>query len=230
MAWISHHKSYKEIEKKNNDRRVHYYDNVEELEPASYDAVLAMGVLCNEKSRSTHLPYDAFVEALDALDGLVRPGGLLVVYNADYPFSEYPGHNLYVNNCSQLASTDASVLAADFKYDRANNNDSGGPRFDANTEADPSEKKSKKSSDSDANRGMCSIDRSCIESGWGNKFTAVGDIVQPYGDRDEMQMSLGCKFPGVFFERLNEVARMADKQDSGVKPRKGDERSMEALE
>lgn len=206
---------------KNKDEKVHYYDNVAKLEDGSYDAVLLMGVLCNENKSSTHLAHGAFVGALDAVDKLVRPGGLVVVYNADYPFSEYTRSARYVNKCSQLVSTVQSVSAADVKYDRPQDKDVKWDR--------PKEVKW------DPSRGMCSVtDRSCIESGWGNKFNVRGEMIQPYGrntpdpddPKKEIKMSPGCKFPGVFFERLSEGAWPADEKGRSAvvkkKERKGD--------
>jgi len=94
----------------NTDSSIDFYDNTANLSTESYDAVLAMSVLLHQGSSvSKHLSYDEYVDtvkhlayhkyvdAVTVLDRLVRPGGYLVIYNADHPFSEYPHHHDYKN-------------------------------------------------------------------------------------------------------------------------------------
>ena len=62
-----------------------------------FDAVFGMAVLRTPKKRSIarHYPFDRFAERALFLESLVRPGGLLVIHNATYRFSDTPRRFMY---------------------------------------------------------------------------------------------------------------------------------------
>ena len=53
-----------------------------------YDAIFCMSVLCRFCSPPSAFPFEAFERALSVVVDLLRPGGLLVVYNAQYDVRE----------------------------------------------------------------------------------------------------------------------------------------------
>lgn len=69
-------------------------ESLNEFQP--FDAVTAMAVLCRwpdtreMEDISAFYPFEKFAEAIDYLVSLIRPGGLLCVYNANYLVSETP--------------------------------------------------------------------------------------------------------------------------------------------
>jgi hypothetical protein len=56
-----------------------------------------MAVLRTSEKRRIHrhYPFDRFVERAQFLESLVKPGGLLVIHNAAYRFSDIPRRSLY---------------------------------------------------------------------------------------------------------------------------------------
>lgn len=164
------------------DPNIKYYDTVDDLAPKSYNAILAMDVL--RKGGTKPLKHSRYVETIHMLDRLLLPGGYLVIYNADYPFSEYPHNSRYQNMC-RYDSSEHIVAAADISRHRSDN-----PNLRA------------------LSAGMCSfLDRFCIEGGWRRKFDAAGNQVQKHGERsvngnETMLMSHGCKYPGTFFKKM----------------------------
>lgn len=166
----------------NTDQYVTFYDSVSNLTKGSYDAVLAMGVL-------THMKFDAYVEAMNLLDGLLKPPGYMIVYNADYFFTEWPGSARYdFTLCGpDTFREDTLVTAVDVKNDHVKDKTSG-----------------------EVDRGVCSMaDKYCIESGWRRKIDKNGDRVQNddnlFGKKEDspVQMSQGCKFAGTLFRKLS---------------------------
>jgi chemotaxis methyl-accepting protein methylase len=72
------------------DPKGYYVSDARELEPASYDAIFCMSVLCRFQSPASEFPFHAFLEALQVLATLLKPGGLLVLYNAQYDLRQSP--------------------------------------------------------------------------------------------------------------------------------------------
>jgi SAM-dependent methyltransferase len=64
-----------------------------------FDVVFCMAVLRTSKRGSwavhKHYPFDRFVERAQFLESLVKPGGLLVIHNAAYRFSDVPRRFTY---------------------------------------------------------------------------------------------------------------------------------------
>jgi trans-aconitate methyltransferase len=62
-----------------------------------FDAVFCMAVLRTSKRDciADHYPFDLFAERALYLESLVRPGGLLVIHNATYRFSDTPHRCTY---------------------------------------------------------------------------------------------------------------------------------------
>lgn len=64
-----------------------------------FDVVFCMAVLRTSKrgrgAVRKHYPFDRFVERAQFLESLVRPGGLLVIHNAAYRFSDIPRRFTY---------------------------------------------------------------------------------------------------------------------------------------
>jgi len=151
----------------NDDPLTRYFDDASTLTTEgheSYDAVLAMGSLCSHKMQSEtdkwnevpfteHLPYENFTSTMKLLDSLVRPGGYLVIYNANYPFSEFVGAPRYKNMARGCGvGRSATVLTLDQKGTMT------------------------------GQRGGCTPwGKFCAESGWRMKFDRNGEEVQPEG-------------------------------------------------
>jgi SAM-dependent methyltransferase len=62
-----------------------------------FDVVFCMAVLRTSKKRRIFrfYPFDRFVERAQFLESLVKPGGLLVIHNASYRFSDTPRRFTY---------------------------------------------------------------------------------------------------------------------------------------
>jgi len=176
------------------DPKERYYDTVDNLPAKSYDAVLAMNVL-TVKAKEEPLKHSKFVETVRLLDRLLLPGGYLVIYNADYPFSESPRHAYYENMCTYNNSKHIVPAVDMFRHHPSIRNVGAVA----------------------AAAGRCSfLDPYCIESGWRRKFNAEGDQVQEPGEvskfnvgghmvengNETMLMSHGCRYPGTFFKKL----------------------------
>jgi hypothetical protein len=163
----------------NNDPHIQYFHNTKDLAAETYDAVLAMGILCRQRSEKDRLPYDHYVKTMALIDQLVRPGGYMVVYNANFPFKEYPYSYRYQNmaeNCNEGLPT--TMFSADTREAHGTN---------------PQPEKL-------LVRGVCAPwGKYCIESGWLWKFSYLGDMVQPVGNP---WASFGCMHPGTFFKKL----------------------------
>jgi SAM-dependent methyltransferase len=77
---------------RNNDPRIDFrISNDENLRVSSpYDAIFAMSVLCRWPATQTRVdcsriyPFRRFDSAVSLLDSVLRPGGLLVIYNANF--------------------------------------------------------------------------------------------------------------------------------------------------
>jgi SAM-dependent methyltransferase len=59
-----------------------------ELEAASYDAIFCLSVLCRWPDRYDSFSFADFEAALQQIDALLKPGGVLVLYNAQYDLAE----------------------------------------------------------------------------------------------------------------------------------------------
>jgi 2-polyprenyl-3-methyl-5-hydroxy-6-metoxy-1,4-benzoquinol methylase len=63
---------------------------------APFDVIFAMSVLCRWPDTehmhdiSALLPFESFVHQVEALDALLQPNGLLVIYNANYSLLDTP--------------------------------------------------------------------------------------------------------------------------------------------
>jgi hypothetical protein len=175
----------------NRDPLVSYFSNTTFLQPESYDAVLAMGVLCRQHHVTDRLPYKKFVESTELIDKLIRPGGFMVVYNSDFSFDEYPYSFRYKNmaeDCKGGVGMPERLLSADQRGSEG--------MFD----------------DRSIVRGNCApwTGKYCIESGWRWKFTYLGENVQPAGSG---YVSFGCKHPGVFFKKLSAIPDLTGEMD-----------------
>jgi hypothetical protein len=53
-----------------------------------FDAVFCMAVLRTSKRKRKRYPFERFAERANYLESLVRPGGLLIIHNATYRFSD----------------------------------------------------------------------------------------------------------------------------------------------
>jgi hypothetical protein len=96
-------KNVRICEARNRDPRIRFDvcpENLVESYPF-YDAVFAMSVLCRwpqtkEIDSSTRVyPFEKFDETVRSLDLLVRPTGLLVIYNANFRFTDTHISNRY---------------------------------------------------------------------------------------------------------------------------------------
>jgi len=80
--------------KRHQDQRVRFiYASDRSLRGfGGFDAVFCMAVLrtCEEGNVAQHYPFERFAERARFLESLVRPGGLLVIHNASYRFSDTP--------------------------------------------------------------------------------------------------------------------------------------------
>lgn len=89
-------KNIRACEERNQDPRIRFEVSEVNLRRAqpTYDAVFAMSVLCRwpqtkEIDSSAEVyPFEKFDETVRRLDSLVRPNGLLVIYNANFRFSD----------------------------------------------------------------------------------------------------------------------------------------------
>lgn len=167
----------------NTDPLVEFFNGTELLQAEGYDAVLAMSVLCRQQTKDDHLPYANYVDTVSLLDMLVRPGGYLVIYNADYPFTEYPSSFRFKNMAAGAGCSvglPLTILSADQRFTASPNALNKMPKHGGS--------------------GVCSYwGKHCIESGWRWKYTAKDQQVQPEGSGF---MSFGCMHPGTFFEKL----------------------------
>jgi len=169
----------------NADPLIQYFDSTTELNMGTYDAVLAMDTLCSQSDPPSHMSHQNFTNAIHLLDRLVRPGGYLVLYNANYPLSEFAESDRYENMATGCdLGRSPTVLTAD---------QSG---MD-----DPHWGDWKK-------RGQCtSWGKHCIESGWREKLDSNGEELQPVGHG---MMSFGCMYPGPIFKKLHDSPADAD--------------------
>jgi len=167
----------------NTDPSIEFFNGTEFLQAGGYDAVLAMSVLCRQQTKNDHLPYANYVDTVSLLDSLVKPGGYLVIYNADYPFTEYPYSFRFKNMAAGAGCSvglPLTILSADQRFTASPNAPTNLPK--------------------NGGSGVCSYwGKHCIESGWRWKYTAAGQQVQPEGSGF---MSFGCMHPGTFFEKL----------------------------
>lgn len=65
-----------------------YVSDASTLPEEGYDAVFCMSVLCRYGSPPEDFPFDTFERVLGILVRLLRPGGILVLYNAQYDARE----------------------------------------------------------------------------------------------------------------------------------------------
>jgi len=99
-AWIDgvdvNKKNIRVCEARNQDPRIRFDVSTKNLVASRpfYDAVFAMSVLCRwpqtkevENSAGVY-PFEKFDETVRFLDSLVRPNGLLVIYNANFRFTD----------------------------------------------------------------------------------------------------------------------------------------------
>jgi hypothetical protein len=99
-AWIDgvdiNRKNIRACRARNRDPRIRFDVSEANLLKGhpGYDAVLAMSVLCRWpqtkeiESSADAYPFRQFDEAVRRLDSLVRPNGLLIIYNANFRFSD----------------------------------------------------------------------------------------------------------------------------------------------
>jgi hypothetical protein len=171
----------------NSDALIQYFNSPSQLPLGSYDAVLALDVLCGKEHSGSILPYKEFYNTMMLLDGLVKPGGYLVTYNSNYPFSEFPGAVRYksmATGCSEMRST--SVLTLDEKWFHSSN-----PKWKFH-------------------RGSCTAwGKYCFESGWVKKVDHQGRQLQP---QVAGLMSFGCLYPGTFFRKLESIEEFQSNQ------------------
>ena len=76
-----------EIARKADPKGV-YATTFVELKPLSYDAVFCMSVLCRFPDDSDTFTFKDFQDAATGVDNFVKPGGLLIIYNAQYDFRQ----------------------------------------------------------------------------------------------------------------------------------------------
>lgn len=73
-----------------------YVTDASELVPLSYDIIFCMSVLCRFPGDYFTYTFPHFIEASSVIDGLLKPGGILVLYNAQFAwFSTRVGADLY---------------------------------------------------------------------------------------------------------------------------------------
>ena len=74
-----------------------YASDVSLLPCSSYDLVFCMSVLCRwpPVEPEPFFPFEDFEEAIALLDSVVAPGGLLVLWNAQYDFRECAAASAY---------------------------------------------------------------------------------------------------------------------------------------
>jgi len=65
-----------------------YVPDARVLPSGQYDAVFCMSVLCRYRAPPQDFPFDTFDRVLGILVDLLRPGGILVLYNAQYDARE----------------------------------------------------------------------------------------------------------------------------------------------
>lgn len=99
-AWIDgvdvNRKNIRVCEAKNQDPRIRFDVSTENLavNRPLYDAVFAMSVLCRwpqtkeVKNSAIVYPFEKFNATVRSLDSLVRANGLLVIYNANFRFTD----------------------------------------------------------------------------------------------------------------------------------------------
>jgi len=106
-AWIDgvdvSRKNIRICEARNQDVKIRFdvsRENLVESHPF-YDVVFAMSVLCRwpqtretDSSADTY-PFEKFDETVRHLDSLVRPNGLLVIYNANFRFTDTDSSRRY---------------------------------------------------------------------------------------------------------------------------------------
>jgi SAM-dependent methyltransferase len=61
-----------------------YVPDARVLPTNSYDAIFCMSVLCRFQSPPTDFPFSTFERVLGCIIDLLRPGGILIIYNAQY--------------------------------------------------------------------------------------------------------------------------------------------------
>jgi SAM-dependent methyltransferase len=61
-----------------------YVPDARSLPEETYDAIFSMSVLCRYRAPPTEFPFSTFERVLRILVNLLRPGGLLVLYNTQY--------------------------------------------------------------------------------------------------------------------------------------------------
>lgn len=74
-------------QRNNPDPDIEYFDNPIDLDD-DYDVIFAMSVLCRWPDGQEQYHFDTFQRALLSLDKRLKPGGLLVIYNAQYLIEE----------------------------------------------------------------------------------------------------------------------------------------------
>jgi hypothetical protein len=99
-AWIDgvdiNRKNIRDCKARNQDPRIQFDVSEANLVKSypGYDAVFAMSVLCRwpqtkmVDTSADLYPFRRFDETVRRLDSLVRPNGLLVIYNANFRFSD----------------------------------------------------------------------------------------------------------------------------------------------
>lgn len=81
---------------KKQDSDGHYVTDVSRLKPLSYDVIFCMSVLCRFPGDYFAYTFPQFAEGSTVVDGLLKPHGILVLYNAQYSWaSTRVGAELY---------------------------------------------------------------------------------------------------------------------------------------
>lgn len=161
---------------KNDDAMVEYIRSPFDLQAASYDAVLVLGVLSSWPN--SVMAFRDVEKTLRNAHLLLRPGGYLAVYNPSYPFSEFSIYDSYVDLAKQA----------------------GCSRINGTTPEDGLH--SRKPSDLCVAGGEPTEQQAlfCIESGWSPKFSRDGTRIQGEPQYEEEKVD-GCQFPGVLFQK-----------------------------
>ncbi|MDR0568174.1 MAG: class I SAM-dependent methyltransferase [Spirochaetaceae bacterium] len=108
---------------RNTDLKITFYATKKEVFNRVYDLVFAMSVLCRwpqtqgKKHCGKIYAYDQFKKQIDELDPLLKAGGLLIIYNANFRFTDTEASKKY----DPLVIPEYSNSGFVTKFDRANN-------------------------------------------------------------------------------------------------------------
>jgi hypothetical protein len=159
----------------NSDKMLRYHESTSSLQPGSYDAVLALSVLCSPNEKS-FLPYESFVNSMTLIDQFVKPGGYIVLYNSNYPFYEFAESHRYESVADRCNVANENVVE----------------KLDQRGSVSPHS----------WNRGWCTqFGKYCTESGWRSKYDRTGKQIQPKQPDDAM--TFGCFYPGTMFRKVS---------------------------